>query len=236
MRRKTGTQCTVAHPAEPWQHRLPEDPENNTALPQSLPCATKNQKEGKQLPRAPAVKRMPEPCYHGIWGVQFFPNKRASAGTTPKGMLQRRTLRITARLTSLETLPLNHRLLATLPSQAGGKKIQTKGFAPAFAEASVYHTADCLTEHLFPGVTEMASYAPLLLSPSITSISTGAKVIWLVPVLNPERQATSARSCPAPQLINRTQMLHCLLYVSQPKCLWSVSSFALDKGGKKEKN
>lgn len=166
MRRKTGTQCTVAHPAEPWQHRLPEDPENNTALPQSLPCATKNQKEGKQLPRAPAVKRMPEPCYHGIWGVQFFPNKRARAGTTPKRMLQRRTLRIIARLTSLETLPLNHRLLAILPSQAGGKKYRQK-VLPLHLQKRVFTTLQTARQNIFSRVLLRWHPTPLFFSPHL---------------------------------------------------------------------
>lgn len=128
---KKATQHAARHSASTAQASQSSSKRHCFAFSLFLLTTEVGREEEKQLPRAPAVKRTPEPCYCGIRLVQFFPNKRARTGTTPKGMLWRRMPRIAAGLTLLESLPPNHRLLAILPlqrkpSQVRGEKNKEK--------------------------------------------------------------------------------------------------------------
>lgn len=159
MRRKTSTQCTLQHPAEPRQHRLPEDPENNAALPQSLPSAPQvRREEGKQLPRAPAVKRMTESCYHGIWGVQFFPNKRWVLEQPQRGC-SRGGLCVPLAGSPCCLWTTDYWLFFQVKSE---EKNTDKRFCPCICRSECFPHCRLFDKHLFPGVTEMASYTPPL--------------------------------------------------------------------------
>lgn len=70
----------------------------------------------KQLPRAPAVTRMPEPHYCGIQCVQLFPNERVLE-QPQRGCSGGECCALAAGFTLLGTLQSNQRLLAVLPLQ-----------------------------------------------------------------------------------------------------------------------
>lgn len=125
------------------QHRLPKAPANTAALPSaSSSCWQKLEGRKENSCQELQLSKGCQNLVIMVYGVfNFFLTREQGLEKPQRGSSGE--CHIAARLTSLETLPPNHWLLAILPlqrrsSQVRGKKYRKKGFRAAFFKYALW--------------------------------------------------------------------------------------------------